>query len=405
MSKYDEITHVTFYKVYSGELYLPRVVGILLLKDLLGNFFKTKNYLPFSIKFTGTLRDYQIPVVDNCLSHLKSSGTVTIEVPPASGKTIIACKLSSELGLLTAVIVPREIIARQWVKSFGEKTDAKIWMVGEEMPEVFDVIVCMKERYEKINPNVRERVGTLIIDEAHMFCTPESVGILLCFSPLYIIAETAGLRRKNGLHVMIQSIVGNHVVDGIPLKKFKVYKINLPFKGVRERNTKGGVKWSSLMQSVLYNPERDKVITEIIHNQISKHGKKFIVLTSETKHVGLLNGKFKEKGLKTDFMAGRKSEYYEGDVLVGNIPKIGTGFDESNSCKDFSGIPANCLAIVSSIKYDQLLLQCVGRCLRSDNPIVFHFVDEDSIISKHWQECEKWYKSKEMEILDFNPNS
>jgi len=56
---------------------------------------------------------------------------------------------------------------------------------------------------------------------------------------------------------------------------------------------------------------------------------KFILLTRLTEHANNLSNWLNVSGISSDTLVGNKSTYKDSKVLVGNIGKIGTGFDEA----------------------------------------------------------------------------
>ena len=94
---------------------------------------------------------------------------------------------------------------------------------------------------------------------------------------------------------------------------------------------------------------------------------------------------------ETEVLCGKKKSYIESKVLIGTMSKIGTGFDQSSACENYSGKRFNLLILTSSIKKESMLEQNVGRVFRDSNPIVYHLVDNDPIIISHWYIARKWY--------------
>lgn len=77
----------TIYSVTSEKIVrIPRYYGI----QKFGMPSETKHIKnkPAKIKFKGTLRDYQIPIVETCLSHINNKGGGLLVVPCASGKCL-----------------------------------------------------------------------------------------------------------------------------------------------------------------------------------------------------------------------------------------------------------------------------------------------------------------------------
>ena len=168
-------------------------------------------------KFMTELRDYQIPVAEECLQNLKDNCTTTLGLPPAWGKTIVGAYLAGKANGVIMVLTHRKKIAQAWVKTFKlcfPQLAKAIWFVGEDDNEegivaskicknpsedgqacgeckgcneedyiIPAIIICMDERIHKIEKRILYSVAVTIVDEAHLFCTPSRVKCLLSTEP------------------------------------------------------------------------------------------------------------------------------------------------------------------------------------------------------------------------------
>jgi len=275
------------------------------------------------------------------------------------------------------------------------------------------VIICLDQRVEKIPPSVLDQIGFLIIDEAHKLCTPSKVHALLATRPKYVVAETATLPRDDGMEVMIHAICGTHAITRISTKPFNVVKL---MTGIQPEITQGphGVDWNALVDTIYRNPERNKLIVELVRENIIK-GFKIIVLTMRKEHVLMLRELLHAMNIRCDVMLGTKKTYSDSDCLLGTVSKIGTGFDEKMACPDFGGRRADLLIYCASTKKESVMEQNFGRVCRAAFPSVIHLVDENPTIKSHWNVCKKWYLSrngaihevklpKQSKVYDLNGN-
>ena len=49
-----------------------------------------------NITFSGTLRDYQIPIIEKCMKHIELHGGGVLSVPCAYGKTTMALYMAAQ---------------------------------------------------------------------------------------------------------------------------------------------------------------------------------------------------------------------------------------------------------------------------------------------------------------------
>lgn len=358
-----------------------------------------------NFSFNGNLRESQEPIASKAREYLETYGTCILSLHPSFGKTILGAFLAQKFALKTVIIVHRNPLVIQWKRTFTKFTTARIAIVGSDSDVDItsaDVLVCMNTRYLKINPL---EIGFVIFDEAHALCTPGNIEMLLYWRPAYILVETATLERTDFQHLMMLKIAGERSRIKVPFKgSFLVYKVNTPFIGTREIGKNGKPIWSVLMGSLLEKESRNEIILDIVRENL---GEGILILTAYKKHVMLLQDLMTKEDIASDYLCGTKNQYQEGQVLIGTISKIGTGFDQANFCDNFSGKVFNVLIICSSIKKTALLEQNAGRIFRSQNPVIYHFVDDDGIIQNHWYGnsenlgARKWYLARGAEIQNY----
>jgi superfamily II DNA or RNA helicase len=388
---------IVFYMVKNGIVHVPFLFAASL-------FQITPNinieYQKTTIQFNGSLRENQIPVELEAWQQLEKFGATTLALATGFGKTILGASLTVRTKLLTCILVHREILTVQWKQTFEEFTNANVWIVGEKCPPLIcDVIICMGTRVHHLPDCIKDMIGTLIIDEAHTFCTTGNVQGLLSFHPKYIIVETATLERDDELHSMVYAMAGSHGIFIESNRPFLVMKIKTNTKPERKFNYKGGVSWHDLVRDTLFDERRNQIIIDLVKNNLDKN---ILILTSLVEHVELLNKMIKQAGITSDFMCGTKNSYTEGQVLVGSLSKLGCGFDQKTSCQNFSGKRFNLLILCISIKSYILLVQSIGRIFRSEFPTVMHLVDEDDIYKTHWYKARKWYLARGASITEHN---
>jgi hypothetical protein len=380
---------IIFYHVEGENVHLPYLFAASLFQITpnIDHPFAISNYT-----FTGTLRENQIGVEIEAWNQLEKYGTSTLGLYPGFGKTILGAKLGSRAGLLTLVLVHREILTVQWKKSFQDVTNARVWIVGEkDPPPVCDVVICMDTRWNLLTKEFRDAVGFLIIDEAHCFCTPSRVGCLLAFHPKYILIESGSLERDDNMHSMIYAIAGSHGVYRESTKPFQVMKIMTNTKPIRKMNRMGGVDYISLVQNTLMDQRRNQII---INLAVANTNFKILILTSLVEHAVLLNEALLQRGVSSDCLCGTRKGYKDASVLVGTVSKIGTGFDQANFCQTYDGRPFDLLILACSLKKYSMLIQNVGRVFRAESPTVMHLVDNDDIFKSHWYKARKWYLTR-----------
>ena len=378
----------------NNEIVLPYTFANALMKKHINS---SLTYAPGKFDFTGTLRDYQVPIVEQAMSQLTTSGTTSLLLGTGLGKSACSAFLSSQLGGLVLILTNRETIQKGWSETYNNNTNAKVWVIDSKMkiPNGCNVILTMDGKFSKIPWEIRKMVSVLVIDEAHLFCTPSQVSVLLGTCPKYVIVCTATLDRPDGMHAMIQNIAGIHKVEVKNDKKFKVYKFSTGVKTDLVKNKMGTVDFSKLTSSLAENPVRNAFIVDWIEKN-KQH--KIMLLSWSKKHISLLFDILKKRGVSVDYLTGTKSRYVDSQVLLGSISKVSTGFDSKNVAMNFDGIDISMLLLVGSTKSYNLHIQSIGRAFRSESPVIVDFVDDNRISKSHWNIRRKHYEEMNCEV-------
>ena len=343
--------------------------------------------------FCASLKDYQVQPALEAYQQLQIWGSTTLKLPPGFGKTMIGAWLWTFTATIVVVLVVQQPLLRQWKKTFLTAVPGlahSIWVVGEDPPPGPGVrpaiIICMNQRTHQVPAEIKDAVGCLIIDEAHCFCTPDRVDALLAFTPKYVIAETATLERDDGMEKMIHSICGEHSVSRVATKPYSVIRLDTSIS-VEESRNKYGVNFNDLCNKLCALPERNMIIVDLI--KTNPH-RKFMILTRLADHVALLQLLILNSGISCATLYRNQRTYSDSSVLIGTIPKIGTGFDEANACEDFGGVQSDTLILASSIKKNTVFEQIRGRVMRSANPVVIYLVDRNQVCKRHFRETAGW---------------
>lgn len=341
------------------------------------------------------LRSEQVEYAEDALKIMKDNyGCVIIGLPPASGKTILGIYLAYRKKLATCILITKTTLMNQWVKTISmcvPEYKSSIWIVGEHIipdGEYPTFTICMNERFNQIPEYIRKSIGTIIIDEAHLFCTPSNVECLLYFEPRYIISETATLERDDGMHRMINLVSGDKGIFKISTKPYNIYKVETGCF-VEEFHNVNGLIYGKLMESLSLITSRNQIAINIVQANPTH---KYIILTKLKEHVEELERMFNENEIKCDTLYGLKKKYTDKGVLIGTIPKMGTGFDEKTFSDSFNGIEADVLILMLPVKSWQLFEQIRGRVMRADIPSVIWLWDKNTTCKSHFKILErKWF--------------
>lgn len=389
---------VLFYLIENDDVIVPYTFGAALTQKIPNH---EKSYPRKNFNFTGKLRETQEEVAVEAMAQLSSHGTTLLALHPGFGKTVLASYLASKLGYLTLVLYHRTILEPQWLNTFSNHTDSKVWVVGTNDDNIdinkVDVILSMDTQFWKIKTEYRELIGCLIVDEGHAFCTPSHVECLLGTTPRHIIIATATPDRDDGMHSMIRSMIGLHGVYRKSTKRHIVLRLQTGIKPIIHQNAKGDMDWGKVVNDLCNDPIRNGYVLGLVKNNPEF---KICILTWRKEHAFNLHQWLTDMGEKAAVMAGKTKTYSDSRVLVGTVSKIGTGFDEQNACLDFAGERINMLILLGTTKSEQLLEQTLGRAFRADLPHIIVFTDDVPAIKRHWTIIKKWCISHNGEIYE-----
>jgi len=404
---YNKGKEIHFFSVdhTTKEIYLPmHYAGRLFNKPLI-NQRRQFHRVP-GFKLLAKLRDYQEEIVDASLQNYMREGTNFLNVFCSYGKTVatayFAALFSQQYGLVTLITYPGTIIQPSWIDTFRNLTTAKIYIVGEDLGPVdldVQVILCMDTRLCKLEPEVRARIGHFAIDEADLYCTKDHVEGLMSVEPLLITALTATYERDDGMHVMLDLLVGKERITKISRKPFFVFQIPTPFSP-EGRQGKHGIIWDSVRKELDTIEARNSLILQTVLDNLSE---KIMILTFHVSHAESLATWLEyyltPMGKTVSLIAKNIKTYQDANVIVATFSKAGRGFDEKGACIDWRGMRINMIIMATSVKKPE---QYVGRAFRADIPIIVDIVDNQNNCKTHWRLRRNWYESRNGIIYSTN---
>ena len=360
--------------------------------------------------FKGSLRPYQVPVYEEAVKYIKKERTVTLALYPSFGKTFMGALLTWKYNYWTLILVHRETIADAWVATFHEWTNIpkeQIIMVNDKAVRVPKkgsgkspiengrVFICMYKRAMKIPKKIRKKIGFLIIDEAHTFCTADKVESLLCVRPDKILIETATPDRSDGMETCMHLLGGSHCIEVTNEKPFKFYFIQT---GI-DFNPDPNKVWTDLLKLQMESDERN----DIIYRIAKRHAHiKQMFIASRKEHCKMIKKELESEGHECAELYGTIKKCDTKQFLVGTSSKMGTGFDEKNACKNFKGAASQLVWLLHSFAEIEPWIQTVGRGMRHPKPKFIMLVDNTSITKRHIRESKKWVERFNGEVVNIS---
>lgn len=396
------------YRESPKKFYVPRFYGI---KNYgYPDDVKISEGENINIKFNGSLRDFQVPVVEKFVKHTKENGCGLLELYCGYGKTVLALNIISRLKKKTIVIVHKEFLLNQWVERIEQfLPNAKVGRIQGQIIDIEgkDIVIGMLQSLSmKSYPqSLFQEFGFSIFDECHHISAEVFSNALFKIVTKYALGLSATMNRKDGLTKVFKMFLGDVVVkkvrdqdDPVTVKAIEYNTNDEEFNEV-VYNFKGQTHYAVMIRKLCEYNDRSEFILTILKNclkeakekgesmqvMILAHNKSVLkYLHDAIEHrsiatVGYYVGGMKEKDLKLS----------EGKQVV-----IAT-YAMAEEALDIKSLTT---LIMATPKTD--VTQAVGRILRMKhaNPQVFDIVDSHDVFQRQWVKRKKLYSKSKYNI-------
>jgi len=354
----------------------------------LTNYSYYRRNLPnINIRMKIKWREGQKSIYQDVMKQLMTYKTSNLTVMCATGKTAIGAAATFSLKKVTLVLVHIKTLSGQWINTFNKFTNAKVFLVPDKkgsnkIDYDADVYICINTRYKYLPKYVLDRIGFVIVDEAHRFCSKNYIGALLCCNPMYILIETATREREDGATEILDLYVGSHCVSRDVKIDFDLYRV--------DTNVSTNIKatqWVNMIKEIHLNPQRINIVCDLVENSEDYH--KIMIVCYFKEAVLLTIEELNNRGISCDRLFGNDKSYNDAKVLVSTINKAGTGFDQASFTDNPNVEKINMLILCTSNRARIPIVQVLGRSLRGVRPSVYMIVDDNNTIEKHWKETVK----------------
>jgi superfamily II DNA or RNA helicase len=156
------------------------------------------------------LRRYQQDALD---SWLRTGKRGIIVLPTGAGKTLIAFKVMSILGVPTIVIVPTLDLMDQWRSRLAEEFGIEVGIYGGGEHVLQPITVSTYDTAYIMAGEIGNKFSLMIFDEVHHLPSPGYIHIAEMFASPYRMGLTATYEREDGLHSELPRLVGGKVYE------------------------------------------------------------------------------------------------------------------------------------------------------------------------------------------------
>jgi len=366
---------VECFVVESNRAYFPKYA----IEQHYPSLIQKQEYRPMSTtETTFQLREYQLLVKKEVDVIIDSFHSILLSLHCGWGKSYFAILYALQLGLQTVVTVYRVSHLDQWKDSIyavNKKLKVQVLENKTVKEEGMDFYLILGENMSNRSCTEFEGVGTFIVDECHMFCTPTMSKSFLRIQPKYCFALSATPFRSDRMDHILQLHFGCSIIRRSLHRPFNVYKYVTKMKPETRETERGNLDWSYVINSQATRPERNQLIVKLC--QYFRNRTIMILCKRVELHGKILLEMLREQNESVDLFAGTSRKYdKDARILIATYSKAGVGFDNPK---------LDMLIIAGDV--EEMFEQYLGRVFRRMDtvPIIIDLVDQFHVFEKHFQ--------------------
>lgn len=409
----DDVEPVVLWQENAAKLYVPRYYGY---KKLgVPKSMKLTEPTTINVPFKGDMREYQRQIVAAWDSHAQARGGGIINVGPGRGKTVMAIKKITELGLKTLILVHNTDLLDQWKERIEQYAPtARVGIIQAKKLSVMnkDIVIGMIQsisnpaKDKEYPAEMFKEFGLLIVDECHHIAARMFSRCLRKTCLKYTMGLSATPDRNDGLTRVLKYYLGDicykddsiqktdaeRELDHIPdadVRIYQYYNIARAYSEVcLNYQKKPNV---TIMENHIaeFEPRTDFMLGLI--PPLIAEGRKIIILTSRRDHIATILEKITERGIATcgPYVGGMKRDTLNDtktkQILVATYKMAEEGFD----CQALDTL------IMATPKKE--ITQCAGRIMRKSKndrthiPLIIDIADQFSSFIKWGKQRQGYY--------------
>jgi len=400
-----QATAYPIYRESPKKFYMPRFFGVSTFG--LPNEIRIGVSTPINLTFQGALRDRQAFIVEKYMNYIKEDFGGLLDIYCGFGKTVLALKILTLIGLKTLIIVHKEFLMNQWEERIQQFIpNARIGHIQGQTIDIEDkdiVIGMLQSLSMKEYPEDQfAEFGLTIVDEVHHISAEIFVRSLQKIVTRHTLGLSATMHRKDGLSKVFKMFLGEIIhkekreQDTVVTIKAIEYKVNDEDFNTMEYDYRGNPKYSTMISKLCtFNP-RTEYILHILTNELKLNAKQQIIVLAHNKNllvylfkaiehrkiasVGYYIGGMKEKDLKLS----------EGkQIIIATYSMAAEALD----------IKTLTTLVLATPKTD--VEQAVGRILRvkDNNPLIIDIIDQHVIFKNQWAKRRTFYHKNNYKIV------
>ena len=392
------------YRESTSKMYIPRYFGI----DYFGKPQRSKLPTPVSIHlpFAGDLRDYQKHIVEEYMKKAEDGGGL-LEIPCGRGKTVMALKILSELGMKTLVIVHKSFLLNQWVERIEQfLPGARIGRIQGQTIDIEDkdiVLGMLQSLSMKDYPDTMfDSFGLTIVDEVHHIAAEVFVRSLFKIVTKNMLGLSATMQRKDGLTKVFKMFLGDVIYKEKANLEHNVLVKAIEFQSNDEEfneivyDYRGNPQYSTMISKLCNFYDRSNFMLKVLKESFTKDPKQQIIVLAHNKNL-----------LTYLYKAIDEDNYATVGYYVGGMKEAALKESESKNiiiatysmASEALDIKTLTTLLMATPKTD--ITQSVGRILRTKHaqPVVIDIVDKHDLFQRQWLKRKTYYHKQNYTIV------
>ena len=397
------------YRESTQKMYMPRFFGV----EHFGpaKQVKTPEGDDIDVAFVGTLRDYQIEVVEAYKKATSASDGIgaqggLVNLPCGYGKTTVALNIVSVMRKKTLIIVHKEFLLNQWVERINQYLPtARIGRIQGQIVDIEnkDIVIGMLQSLsmKDYDDSVFASFGMVLIDEVHHIGSEVFSCALFKIVPKYTLGLSATMDRKDGTTFVFKMFLGDIVYKiaekkqrNVLVRALHYHCADTAFNRV-EYDFRGNPAYSTMISKLCEYTPRTEFIIRVVKDMFVENPDQQIMIIAHNKNVlTYIHDAIKEREIASVgyYIGGMKEVALKAtelkQVVIATYAMAAEALD----------IKTLCTLIMVTPKTD--IEQSVGRILRSDHdqPVVVDIVDSHDPFVKQWGKRKTFYKRENYQI-------
>jgi len=389
----------SLYMESPNSLYIPRFYA----HDKYGepDIMKIDEGTDINIKFSGSLRSEQEPIIQLYKKACTDKGGGLISLKCGGGKTVLALYIIAMLKKKTLVVVHKDFLMTQWrdrIKQF--LPEARIGKIQQNTIDIEnkDIVLAMVQSLsqKEYDSEVFSSFGLAVFDECHHLGAEVFSRSMSKVASKYMLGLSATPDRKDGLRKVFEWYIGPMVYsskkdkneDYIETRIYEYYDKDPKYSKLELLYNKKPCM-PRMINNICEHHPRNLFINDILKKEYET-GRKILVLCDRRDYLNQTHKWCNENikpGVSGQYVGGLKPselrDSQEKDIILGTFSMASEGMD----------IPKLNTIILASPKSD--VVQSVGRILREKaavrqfHPLIIDFKDTHPNLGLFNKQCEK----------------